>query len=176
MQAFARFRVMDQANKLSYFQVAGMMNFSWYVNFTDSVRHSRRAFWRMGRREGRRVPGLLSSREQPIWNLAQALPRTVQIARSCCWDCKRVFTRCCQRRSSKGCRQGPSSILGWIINPTNSTDDWRLESLQPSTRTVYFPNSTNAYISNPYWFDFHPLKFDDFSALVAIPIFYSSSP
>jgi tyrosinase len=82
--------------------------------------------------------------------LAQALPRTVEIAKEF---------------AAGAARDGAQKVVDkihlpywdWTIDPPNSTDGCMPESLLLSTGTVSFPNSTKADISNPiYQFDFFP--------------------
>jgi tyrosinase len=54
----------------------------------------------------------------------------------------------------------------WAINPTG--DEGAVPScVRRPTVSVTFPNGTKTDIANPlYRYDFHPLKYDDFSPLV----------
>lgn len=56
----------------------------------------------------------------------------------------------------------------WAANPTDS-EGCMPTSIRRPTVSVTYPNGTQAEISNPlYRYDFHPLKHDDFAALVCI--------
>lgn len=54
----------------------------------------------------------------------------------------------------------------WAVNPTEG-EGVMPSSLRRPTITVFCPNGTRSEIKNPlYRYDFHPLKYDDFSILV----------
>jgi tyrosinase len=54
----------------------------------------------------------------------------------------------------------------WAMDPPNAQEGVVPESVRCRTHTVTFPNGTVADIPNPlYRYDFHPLKYEDFSAL-----------
>lgn len=56
----------------------------------------------------------------------------------------------------------------WALNPSNGTDGVMPTSLRRESVTVTFPNGTEGEIRNPLFaYNFHPLKYDDFSALVS---------
>lgn len=55
----------------------------------------------------------------------------------------------------------------WALNPSNGSEGVMPTSLRRQSCTVTFPNGTTGEISNPlYAYNFHPLKYEDFSALV----------
>jgi tyrosinase len=57
----------------------------------------------------------------------------------------------------------------WAITPDNSTEGIMPASLRRQSVTVTFPNGTSENIPNPlYAYNFHPLKYEDFSALVSL--------
>lgn len=59
----------------------------------------------------------------------------------------------------------------WAIDPPNSEEGSIPSSLRRPTATVTFPNGTTGVVANPlYRYDFHPLKYEDFSALVRAKI------
>lgn len=54
----------------------------------------------------------------------------------------------------------------WAITP-DSTEGAMPASLRKQSATVTYPNGTSGEIPNPlYAYNFHPLKYDDFAALV----------
>lgn len=56
----------------------------------------------------------------------------------------------------------------WALNPSNGSDGVMPMSLRRGYATVTFPNGTSGDIPNPlFQYNFHPLKYDDFSALVS---------
>lgn len=59
----------------------------------------------------------------------------------------------------------------WALDPTNSSEGVMPSSLQRVSATVTFPNGTSGDIPNPLLqYNFHPLKYEDFSALVSVPL------
>lgn len=56
----------------------------------------------------------------------------------------------------------------WALNPENNTKGVMPASLRSQSATVTFPNGTSGEIPNPLFaYSFHPLKYEDFSALVS---------
>lgn len=61
----------------------------------------------------------------------------------------------------------------WAMDPPSSKEGCMPASLRRPTVNVTFPNGTKSSIANPlYRYDFHPLVYDDFAALVRIILCY----
>ncbi|KAG9189971.1 tyrosinase [Alternaria panax] len=156
IQAFARFQAMDQSQKTSFYQVAGIHGVPFKqwdgVNGTAGQEmmgycpHTSSMFGPWHRPYLALFEQVLHDRAVDVANeypIGEARNRALGIAnrvRLPYWD--------------------------WAMNPPNAQEGVIPESVRRQTQTVTFPNGTVADIPNPlYRYDFHPLKHDDFAAL-----------
>ncbi|CAE6995327.1 hypothetical protein P3342_000092 [Pyrenophora teres f. teres] len=156
LQAFSRFQSMDQSEKTSYFQVAGIHGAPFGP--WDEVKgqsgqemmgycpHTSNLFGTWHRPYLALFEQILHDRAVEIaheYPIGEARNRALAIAarvRLPYWD--------------------------WAMNPPNPQEGVMPESLRCHTVTVTFPNGTVGEIRNPlYRYDFHPLKSEDFAPL-----------
>ncbi|KAF2642758.1 Di-copper centre-containing protein [Massarina eburnea CBS 473.64] len=153
LQAFARFQGMDQTDKVSYFKVAGIHGapfIEWDGVKGDGLKgycpHNSNLFGSWHRPYLALFEQVLHDRaveianEYPAGEAREKALKTAHKVRLPYWD--------------------------WAIDPPNSEEGVLPGSLRRTRVTVTYPNGTTGNIRNPlYEYDFHPLKYDDFSAL-----------
>lgn len=156
LQAFSRFQAMDQSEKVSYYQVAGIhgVPFGQWDGVTGQkgqemmgyCPHTSSMFGPWHRPYLALFEQILHDRAVDIANehpAGEARTKAMGLAnrvRLPYWD--------------------------WAIDPPNSEEGSIPSSLRRPTATVTFPNGTTGVVANPlYRYDFHPLKYEDFSAL-----------
>ncbi|KAI2487008.1 tyrosinase [Pyrenophora tritici-repentis] len=156
LQAFSRFQAMDQSEKTSYYQVAGIHGAPF--GQWDKVKgqpgqemmgycpHTSNIFGTWHRPYLALFEQILHDRAVEIaheYTIGEARNRALAIAarvRLPYWD--------------------------WAMDPPNPQEGVMPESLRCHTVTVTFPNGTVGEIRNPlYRYDFHPLKSEDFAPL-----------
>ncbi|KAL1594588.1 hypothetical protein SLS60_010349 [Paraconiothyrium brasiliense] len=153
LQAFARFQAMDQSDKVSYFQVAAIHGApfgEWDGVAGDGLMgycpHTSNVFLTWHR-------PYLALFEQVLQRKA------VEIANE-------YSAGDAQRNALSVANRVRLPYWDWALNPDNSTEGVMPTSLRSQSVTVTFPNGTSGEIPNPlYAYSFHPLKYDDFSAL-----------
>ncbi|KAJ4295617.1 hypothetical protein N0V90_007630 [Kalmusia sp. IMI 367209] len=153
LQAFARFQAMDQSDKVSYFQVAaihgapfrewdgvkgnGSVGYCPHVSnvFLTWHRPYLALFEQVLQRKAVEI-----ANEYPVGDAQDNALFVADRIRLPYWD--------------------------WALDPRNSSEGVMPTSLSRQTTIVTFPNGTLGEIPNPlYQYSFHPLKYDDFSAL-----------
>ncbi|RYO37438.1 hypothetical protein AA0113_g11418 [Alternaria arborescens] len=156
IQAFARFQAMDQSQKTSFYQVAGIHGVPFKqwdgVNGTAGQEmmgycpHTSSMFGPWHRPYLALFEQVLHDRAVDVANeypIGEARNKALDIA-------KRVRL----------------PYWDWAMDPPNAQEGVVPESVRCRTQTVTFPNGTVADIPNPlYRYDFHPLKYDDFAPL-----------
>ncbi|KAF2866880.1 common central domain of tyrosinase-domain-containing protein [Massariosphaeria phaeospora] len=153
IQAFARFQAMDQSEKLSYYQIAGIHGAPFGP-------------WDNVKGEGLtgycpHVSNLFGTWHRPYLALFEQIlhDRAVEIA-------KEYPEGESRHRAEQAASKVRLPYWDWAIDPPNSTEGVMPASLRRPNATVRFPNGTSGEIPNPLLqYTFHPLHYDDFSAL-----------
>ncbi|KAF2709225.1 Di-copper centre-containing protein [Pleomassaria siparia CBS 279.74] len=163
IQAFARFQAMNQTDKLSYFQIAGIHG----APFGE---------WDGVKGDGLlgfcpHVSNLFGTWHRPYLALFEQIlhDRAVNIANE-------FPAGTAREQARKAADKVRLPYWDWAVDPPNSTDGCMPASLRQKTTSVTFPNGTMGEIPNPlYEYDFHPLNFDDFSVLEELEFKYWNS-
>ncbi|KAL6707713.1 hypothetical protein ACN47E_003834 [Coniothyrium glycines] len=156
LQAFSRFQAMDQREKISYYKIAGIHGAPF--NSWDGVPatgnetlkgycpHTSSMFGPWHRPYLALFEQVLHDRAVDVANeypAGEARTRALAVAnrvRLPYWD--------------------------WAMDPPDSAEGVIPSCLRRPTVTVALPNGTTSTMANPlYRYDFHPLRYDDFSAL-----------
>ncbi|KAF1952565.1 Di-copper centre-containing protein [Byssothecium circinans] len=148
LQAFARFQDMDQNDKVSYFKVAGMLEWDGVKGegLKGYCPHNSNLFGSWHRPYLALFEQVLHDRARDIANeypAGAAREKALKVAdkiRLPYWD--------------------------WAMDPPNKDEGVMPKCLRQPRVTITYPNGTKGEIRNPlYEYDFHPLRYDDFSAL-----------
>ncbi|KAF1977325.1 Di-copper centre-containing protein [Bimuria novae-zelandiae CBS 107.79] len=156
LQAFARFQAMDQSDKVSYFQVAAPFG-TWDGVDGDGMLgycpHTSNVFLTWHRpylalfEQVLQLKAVEIANEYPVGSARESALSIADRIRLPYWD--------------------------WALDPSNSSEGVMPPSLRRQSATVTFPNGTMGEIPNPlFQYRFHPLNYDDFSALAEFEFMY----
>ncbi|KAK7186486.1 hypothetical protein PSPO01_07443 [Paraphaeosphaeria sporulosa] len=153
IQAFARFQAMDQSDKASYFQIAaihGAPFVQWDgvtgAGLTGYCPHGSNVFLPWHR-------PYLALFEQVLQRKAIEIATEYPAGDA-------------QKNALSIASRVRLPYWDWALNPGNNSEGVMPTSLRSESATVTFPNGTSREIPNPlYAYRFHPLRYDDFSAL-----------
>jgi tyrosinase len=171
--ALSRFQAMDQREKVSYYQIAGMVTSNHHF-CVSSNRFSGIHGFPLGQWDGvtgrkndshpmgycPHVSQLFGSWHRPYLALFEQIlhDRAVDVANEYPVGKAREYALAIADKVRM-------PYWDWAMNPSNGEGDMPL-CLRSPTATVTYPNGTKGDIANPlYRYDFHPLKYDDFSPL-----------
>ncbi|KAI4938476.1 hypothetical protein J4E85_000916 [Alternaria conjuncta] len=156
IQAFARFQAMDQDQKISYFQVAGIhgVPFQKWDNVNGTAGHEMMGYCPHGSSMfGPWHRPYLALFEQVLHDRAVEVANEYPIGEA-------------RNKALDIANRVRLPYWDWAMDPPNSEEGVIPENVRCLTATVTFPNGTTGYIPNPlYKYDFHPLKYDDFAPL-----------
>jgi tyrosinase len=157
LQAFARFQAMDQDEKISYFQVAGIhgVPFRQWDGVKGQEGHENMGYCH-------HVSHMFGPWHRPYLALFEQVLnyRAIDIA-------KEYPAGPARDKAMTVANKVRLPYWDWAVDPTDDKGVMP-ESLRRPTATVSFPNGTTGTIANPlYRYDFHPLEVEDFAILVS---------